>query len=118
MKINNDQITQIENVFKRAEVFISKPTRTSIFDIGFIKIKNKTLLGFHLELYAKYEKNPKQADIQFWIGTVDNLKEETICTFLEDFQFTDSNSLAVNNLKVSELAKLKADLQLMISNNN
>lgn len=117
MKLNEKQISEINNIFERAEKFVSKITRTSTFDIGYIKIKGKWLLGFHLELYARNNNKPKHADIQFWIGEVKDLKKETIDLFLEDFEYTEKNGLEIENLKASEIEKYKLQLYDIVSKN-
>ncbi|WP_396195945.1 hypothetical protein [Flavobacterium sp.] len=117
MKLNEKQINEIHNIFQIAEKFVSKITRKSSFDIGYVKIKNKWLLGFHLELYARNNNKPKHADIQFWIGEVKDFKKETIDLFLEDFEYTEKNGLEIENLKVSEIEKYKLQLYDMVSKN-
>jgi hypothetical protein len=117
MKLNEKQISEISNIFERAEKFISKTTRTSIFDIGYIKIKGNWLLGFHLELYSRNSNKPKRADIQFWVGEVKDFKEETIDLFIEDFQYTKKNGLEIENLKASEIEKYRSQLYDMVSKN-
>lgn len=117
MKLNQKQIIEINNVLERAEKFISKTTRTSIFDIGYIKIKEKWLLGFHLELYSKNNSKPKHADIQFWVGEVKDFKQETIDLFLEDFNCNEKNSLEIENLKILEITKYKLQLYDIIYKN-
>lgn len=117
MKLSKQQLDKIEDVFTRAEKFVSKPTRTPIFDIGYIKIKDKIVLGFHLECYTKHEKTPKHADIQFWIGAVNDFKKTTTDLFIEEFPYDKNNGLEIEKLKVSEIGKHKLDLYQMISNN-
>ena len=117
MKLDEKQKNEINNIFERAERFISKTTRTPIFDIGYIKLKNKTLLGWHLELYTKYKNKPKHADIEFWVGEVKDLKKETIDLFLEDFGYTEKNGLEITNLKSSEIEKYKLQLYDIVSKN-
>lgn len=117
MKLNERQISEINNIFERAEKFISKTTRTSIFDIGYIKIKGKWSLGFHLELYAKKNNKPKHADIQFWIGEIKDFKKETIDLFLEYFEYNEKNGLDIENLKLSEIKKYKLLVYEIVSKN-
>lgn len=117
MKLNKKQISEINNIFKKAEVFISKISRTSIFDIGYIRIKGKIILGFHLECYKNNNNKPKHADIQFWIGEVKDFEEKTIDFFLEDFKYTEKNGLEIENLKSSEIEKYKLQLYDIVSKN-
>lgn len=117
MKLNKQQLNKIEDIFKRAELFISKTTRTPIFDIGYIKIKDKIVLGFHLECYTKQGNMPKHIDIQFWVGEINDFKQNTIDIFLEEFSYDKNNGLEIEKLKVSEIEKHKLNLFEIISKN-
>ena len=117
MNLNTSQIEEINNIFSRAEKFITNPTRTPIFDISYIKIKGKILLGFHLELYTRQDKKPKHVDIEFWIGELKDLKKETIKLFLENFEYTEKNGLVIKNLKVNDVKKYKLQLLDIVSKN-
>ena len=117
MKLNNNQLQEIDNIFSIAEKFTSKISRKPIFDIGYIKIKNKVLLGYHLECYPVNNKIPKHVDIQFWIGEVKDFKKETIDLFLEDFEYTEKNGLEIEKLKKEDILKYKNILIDIVSKN-
>lgn len=116
MKLNSTQIQQINHIFNKAEIFLNKPTRTPFFDIGYIKLKNKILLGFHIELYTKQGKIAKSANLEFWVGEVKDFKKETIDLFLEEFEYNESNGINIDDLKLPDIQIFKNKLETLILN--
>lgn len=113
----SNEIKEIEQIFETSNKFLSKISRKANFDIGYVKIKDKLLLGYHLECYTSINNKPKRVDVQFWIGSVTDLKEETIDKFLEEFPYDKTNGYEIYSLKINDIEKHKLAVYEIIGAN-